>query len=334
VNNFSELKVGIIGAGSWGTTLALHLHRKGCRIVLWEKFPEKSERIAKERENREFLPGYPIPNDLMVTSDAGDLPLDLGLVVFAVPSQAVRSVSREIGHRFRDGTTIVSVVKGIEFGTFKRMSEVLGEELEGLPVVALSGPSHAEEVVIQLPTSVVAASRDEEKAIFVQNVFMDTRFRVYTNSDIVGVELGGALKNIIAIANGICSGLNYGDNTMGALMARGIAEISRLGVAMGAEPSTFAGLSGVGDLITTCISAHSRNRMVGLKLAMGKGLEEILKEMVMVAEGVETTRAAKKLAEVHGVDMPITNEVYEVLFEGKEPRTAVDDLMLRDPKPE
>jgi len=329
-----KLSIAVIGAGSWGTTLSLHLHRKGHRIVLWEKYPEKAERIDRDRENRAYLPGFPIPRDIRVTSEFGDLPPDLDLIVFAVPSQFIRAVAREASAYLGNHPVMVSVVKGIEFDSLKRMSEVLGEELKGASIVVLSGPSHAEEVVVNLPTSVVAASLEEKKALLVQGVFMDTRFRVYTNNDIIGVELGGALKNIIAIANGISTGLGYGDNTMGALMARGIAEISRLGVVMGADPSTFAGLSGVGDLITTCISKHSRNRSVGLELARGRRLEVILKEMVQVAEGVPTTRAARKLAGIHGVDMPITEQVYNVLFEEKDPRAAVDDLMLRDPKPE
>jgi len=334
VNSERKLQIAVIGAGSWGTTIAIHLHRKGHEIALWEKFSEKSSRINKERENREYLPGFPIARDIMVTSDLEDLPSDMDLAVFAIPSQFLRSIAKDAGPYIPRGAIALSVVKGIEYGTFKRMSEVLGEELRDPSLVVLSGPSHAEEVVRELPTSVVVASSEEEKALLVQRVFMDTNFRVYTNKDVVGVELGGALKNIIAIANGICSGLGYGDNTMGALMARGIAEISRLGVAMGADPATFAGLSGIGDLITTCISEHSRNRLVGLELARGKKLETILEEMVMVAEGVETTRSARTLAIKEEVDIPITEEVYKVLFEGKEPRSAVDDLMLRDPKHE
>ncbi len=334
MNRGNEIKVAVIGAGSWGTTLALHLHGKGHRTVLWEKFPEQREILERDRENKQYLPGFKIPPEIKITSAMGDLPPDLDLAVFAIPSQYLRSVAKEANKHISPGAVAVSVVKGIEYGTFKRMSQVLGEELPGRSLVALSGPSHAEEVVAGLPTSVVVASKKEEHALFAQEVFMGSRFRVYTNEDIVGVELGGALKNIIAIANGICSGLGYGDNTMGALMARGIAEISRLGVAMGAQPKTFSGLSGVGDLITTCISKHSRNRKVGLELAGGKSLDAILKGMVMVAEGVETTRAARELAGIHDVDMPITEEVYRVLFEGKEPRSAVDELMLRDPKPE
>jgi glycerol-3-phosphate dehydrogenase (NAD(P)+) len=310
------------------------LYRKGYGVILWEKFPEQKERIEKDRENSAYLPGFPIPPDILITSNFSDLPDDLDLVVFAVPSQYLRSVAMESSKFIPAQAVIVSVVKGIEYGSFKRMSEVLSEELNNTSIAVLSGPSHAEEVVVELPTSVVAASHEERLAIFVQKAFMSARFRVYTNRDMVGVELGGALKNIIAIANGICSGLGYGDNTMGALMARGIAEISRLGVAMGADPVTFAGLSGIGDLITTCISKHSRNRLVGLDLARGKGLDEILEGMVMVAEGVETTRAARRLARIHSVDIPITDEVYKVLFEGKEPRSAVDDLMIREPKPE
>jgi glycerol-3-phosphate dehydrogenase (NAD(P)+) len=334
VNSGKKLTVAVIGAGSWGTTLALHLLGKGYRTILWEKFPEQREILERDRENKQYLPGSKIPIEMKITSEMDDLSSDLDLVIFAIPSQYLRSVAKEVGKHIKSETVAVSVVKGIEYGTFKRMSEVLGEELTDCPLVALSGPSHAEEVVAGLPTSVVVASQKEEPALFAQEVFMGTRFRVYTNDDVIGVELGGAFKNIIAIANGICSGLGYGDNTMGALMARGIAEISRLGVAMGAKPKTFSGLSGVGDLITTCISKHSRNRLVGLELAGGKSLDEILKGMVMVAEGVQTARAARELARIHRVDMPITEEVYKVLFEEKEPRSAVDDLMLRDPKPE
>jgi len=309
-------RIVVLGAGSWGTTLALHLQGKGHRVGLWEKFPEKADRIAKDRENREFLPGHTIPEEITVTSDLRALARSPAIAVFAVPSQALRAVAREASGRLGGQIVAVSVIKGIENGSLLRMSEVLAEELPGVPVVILSGPSHAEEVIAGIPTTVVAASTEPERARFIQSVFMGTRFRVYTNRDIVGVELGGAFKNIIAIANGICSGLEYGDNTTGALMTRGIAEVSRLGVAMGAEPSTFAGLSGIGDLITTCISRHSRNRQVGLRLAEGHSLERILGEMVMVAEGVETTRGARRLAEIHGVDMPITAEVYRVLFEG------------------
>lgn len=260
------------------------------------------------------------------------------LLVFAVPSQAIRSVTRSVAAEFM-GTApaIVCASKGLERDSLKRLSEVMSEELadiDGVRLGVLVGPSHAEEVSRKLPTTVVASSRKRDVCRQIQDTFNSPTFRVYTNDDLVGVELAVALKNVIAIAAGICDGLGFGDNTKGALLTRGLVEMTRLGVAMGARPSTFAGLAGVGDLITTCASRHSRNRFLGEQIGRGKPLEEVLGEMTMVAEGVETTAAAMELSRRHGVEMPIAEEVYSILFEGKEPSKAWQDLMNRSPKSE
>jgi glycerol-3-phosphate dehydrogenase (NAD(P)+) len=332
-----ETSIFVVGAGSWGTTLAIHCTWMGHRVTLWEKFEETARQIMMYRENRTYLPGIEIPADLRVTTDMAVLGEAFDVVLFAVPSQFIRATAREASRCFSRSVVITSATKGLERGTLSRVSEVLGEELDPDltgDIVVLSGPSHAEEVSRKLPTTIVSASRDREKAEFIQRVMTSTHLRVYTNEDVVGVELGGALKNIIAIANGICAGLGYGDNTTGALITRGIAEISRLGVVMGADPMTFSGLSGIGDLITTCVSGHSRNRHVGVELAKGRRLDDIVREMVMVAEGIETTRAAVELSRRYDIEMPITDQVYQVLFENKNPKEAVDELMLREPKPE
>lgn len=332
-----NLGICVIGAGSWGTTLAVHCSWRGHAVTLWEKFEELASRLAKERENRTYLPGVEIPGDIQITNDLGVLGRGFDIVIFAVPSKYIRGVARESARHFTGEPVVVSATKGLEYGSLKSVSQVLEEELEISPtgrIVVLSGPSHAEEVSRRLPTTLVSASRDSGAAHTVQDALIATHLRIYTNEDVIGVELGGALKNTIAIASGICGGLGYGDNTTGALLTRGIAEISRLGVAMGADPITFSGLSGIGDLITTCISRHSRNRHVGVELAKGRTLEDILAGMVMVAEGIETTRAAVVLARRHGIEMPITEQVHSVLFEGKDPKLAVDELMLREPKRE
>ena len=257
------------------------------------------------------------------------------MVVFALPSHLMRQLASQTAPQVTSGILAVNVAKGLERKTLKRMSEVLEEELPGgIPVVTLSGPSHAEEVSRGIPTAVVAAARSRTHGRRVQEMFMGPDFRVYTNDDLVGVELAGSLKNIIAIAVGICDGLGYGDNTKGALITRGLAEISRLGLTLGARQETFSGLSGMGDLITTCASRHSRNRYVGEQIGKGRSLQEVLDSMEMVAEGVNTTDSGRALARREGVEMPITEQVYSVLFEGKDPRAAVMELMTRDPKPE
>ncbi|RMH73516.1 MAG: NAD(P)H-dependent glycerol-3-phosphate dehydrogenase [Gemmatimonadetes bacterium] len=330
-------KTTVLGAGSWGTTLALQLARNQHEVRLWEYRPEVAQVLAETRRNDPFLPGIPIPNSITISADLEALVADADLIAFVVPSSAVRSVAHQLNRCEMKSPIIVNAAKGIEIDSLLRMSEVLKEELPGRfhpRIATLSGPSHAEEVSRNIPTTIVAASENPEIAAEVQATFMSPTLRIYTNRDIVGVELAGSLKNVIAIATGICDGLGFGDNTKGALLTRGLAEISRLGVAMGANPLTFAGLSGMGDLITTCMSRHSRNRYVGEQIGKGRKLAEILDEMVMVAEGVKTTRSAHQLRQKMNIDMPITEKVYDVLFNNEDPKTAVASLMERDPKSE
>lgn len=326
-------QIAVLGAGSWGTTLAVHLARKEKRVRLWEVSPELARRLDEKRENIQFLPSVPIPRSVMISSCLDEVTEGADLLVVAVPSQTVREVMGKLG-TVSSGTVLVSGVKGLEEGTQLRMSEVIEAELGACRLVVLSGPSHAEEVSRGIPTTVVLASRDEEAVFVAQECFNTVAFRAYRNSDIVGVELGGALKNVIAIAAGMCDGLGLGDNTKAALLTRGLAEITRLGAAMGARRRTFAGLSGMGDLITTCISKYSRNRSLGQAIAEGRALEVALRELGQVAEGVRTTYCACQLAKRYQVEVPITREVSQVIFAHKEPREAVKDLMLRPPKAE
>lgn len=329
--------VAILGAGGWGTTLALLLDGKGHEVRLWEYRREAAERLQRQRENVEFLPGIALPDSIFIHHDAGKCLQNATIIVLAIPSQFVRGAMKGIVNQIPDSAIIVNAAKGIEEETLKRPSEVVSDLIpDALPdrYAALSGPSHAEEVSRGIPTSVVAASPSLETAKIVQELFFTPTFRVYASQDLVGVELGAALKNIIAIATGIADGLGFGDNTKGALLTRGLAEMTRLGVKLGGQPRTFAGLSGMGDLITTCMSRHSRNRYVGEQIGRGKRLEEVLAGMSMVAEGVRTTRSARQLAQRQGVPMPITEAAYEVLFEGKDPRQAVTELMTRDLKME
>ncbi|MBD3367880.1 MAG: NAD(P)H-dependent glycerol-3-phosphate dehydrogenase [Candidatus Eisenbacteria bacterium] len=329
--------IAVLGAGSWGTTLGLVLHGNGHEVTFWEFDQDQVERLERDRENAKFLPGVPIPRDIRITGDIGTCLDGCEAAVFAVPSHAVRDVAGRAGEHIEPGTTVVNVAKGIENETLMRMSEVLSEVLDrpgSRAIASLVGPSHAEEVSRGLPTTIVSSALDEGTAVRVRELFMMETLRVYTNTDLVGVELGGSLKNIIAIAAGICDGLGYGDNTKGALLTRGLAELTRLGVALGGRPETFAGLSGMGDLITTCISRHSRNRYVGEAIAGGRALDEILEDMVMVAEGVRTTRSANELADREGIEMPIAFEMGRVLFDGDNPREAIVRLMVREPKSE
>jgi len=330
------MQISVLVGGSWGTTLAILLAENGHQVSLWQFDSHLAEIMTNTRENPGFLPGIRIPEDILISSSLKKILVKPEIIVFVVPSHFLRETARKVATIIPKPKLIVSGTKGIETGSFKRMSEVLKEELSLSyeQIVVLSGPSHAEEVSRKIPTTVVAASRNLAAAREVQQIFMSPTFRVYTNDDPIGVELGGALKNVIALAAGICDGLGLGDNTKGALMTRGLAEITRLGKAMGADPTTFAGLSGVGDLITTCISQHSRNRYVGEQLGKGRKLKEILKEMVQVAEGVNTTWSAFRLAQKFGVEMPITAQVYEILFKGKNPKEATFDLMMRKAKPE
>ena len=332
-----KAKIGILGAGGWGTALAVLLNSIGHNIHLWEYRKKTALELSRTRENRDFLPGVNIPENIKITSDVEEAVTKKDLILFTLPSHTVRSVGEKVSNFQLDNSLIVSCSKGIENNTLLRMSQVILEAIPNFPIeriVVLSGPSHAEEVGRGIPTVVVAASTNPKSAKRVQDIFMCPTFRVYTSKDVIGVELGGALKNIIAIAAGISDGVGFGDNTKAALMTRGIVEITRLGTAMGANSLTFAGLSGIGDLIVTCTSRHSRNRYLGEQLGKGKSLREVLDSMVMVAEGVKTTQSANDLSKNYNVEMPITREVYKVLFEGKKPKKAVYDLMTRNPKVE
>jgi glycerol-3-phosphate dehydrogenase (NAD(P)+) len=328
----------VLGAGSWGSTLGLLLAAKGDAVRFWEYDAALAQEISRERVNSKFLPGVRWPDPVGISNDMAEALASSDFVLFAIPSQVLRSVVRKAACHIPRGALIASVVKGIEKGTLMRMSEVLVQELAASDRDAclgvLLGPSLAYEVARRIPTTVVASSTSPEIARRIQDRFWTDFFRVYTNDDLVGVEIGVSLKNVIAIAAGICDGLGYGDNTKGALLTRGLAEVARLGIAMGARRETFAGLTGMGDLITTCTSPHSRNRHVGEEIGRGKPLRQVLDEMVMVAEGVETTVSAVQLARRVGVEMPITEQVYRVLFEDKHPRQAIAELMTRDPKDE
>jgi len=331
------MRIAVLGAGGWGTTLAILLSKNAHRVTLWSYSEADAALMQVQRENRPFLPGVPIPPDLEITHDLIGAARDKDMLIAASPSQYLRPVLRQLSPLTLEGTVVVNVAKGIENGSLMTMSEMILDTLPTLTpdaVATLSGPSHAEEVSRQIPTTVVAASANMETARSVQAAFMVPHFRVYASNDLRGVEIGGSLKNVIAIAAGIVDGANLGDNTKAALMTRGIAEIARVGVAMGAHVRTFSGLSGIGDLMVTCMSRHSRNRHVGVEIGKGRKLPEILQEMVMVAEGVATTQSAFDLARRVGVEVPIIAEVHRILFEGKDPLKACYDLMTRDPKGE
>jgi len=322
------MKISVIGSGSWGTAIAVMLGNMGHSVILWSYNSAESENLRKIRENVPFLPGISIPETVEFTSDIARC-ADVDLAVMATPSFAIRTTARSLAPHVKGGITIVNISKGLEEGTQFTLSQVIQSEIPTAEVAVMSGPSHAEEVSRNLPTTNVVAAKNPKIAEFVQDVFMNPYFRVYTNADILGVELGGALKNIIALSAGISDGLGFGDNTKAALMTRGIAEMTRLGVAMGARAETFGGLSGVGDLIVTCTSQHSRNRRCGMLLGQGKSPEEALVEIKMVVEGVNATRAAKDLAAKFGVEMPIVNECYNILYNGKPPADATASLMER-----
>lgn len=324
-------RIAILGAGSWGCTLGVHLFKRGYEVQLWDLAPQVE--LLKEKRECLKIPGLVIPQEIEVTSRMEGALRGAQIVVVVLPSQVVRETIRKM-KELSLPSIIVSASKGIENETLMTMSEVILDVLGKGGTVVLSGPSHAEEVCSHVPTTIVASSSEEKKMKEIQQVFMTETLRVYTNPDVLGVELGGALKNIIAIAAGISDGLGFGDNTKAALLTRGLAEITRLGIARGAKPLTFAGLSGMGDLITTCISRYSRNRNLGEAIGQGKSLEVALQDIGMVVEGVPTTKSAHDLAEKYKVEMPITEEVYQVLFERKDPYQAVIDLMLREAKPE
>lgn len=329
-------KIGVLGAGSWGTALAMILRWNGHDVSLWARDAVLLQRIVAEGRNEKYLPGVDLPEGLRYSSAMQECFAGIQFLIVAAPSHALRVLLGSLPtNLLAEDCVVISAVKGIENETFLRMSEVISQALGGrFPVVALSGPSHAEEVSRKIPTAIVAACADVDAAKRSQAVLMGPTFRVYTHSDIVGVELGGALKNIIALAAGIADGAGFGDNTKAALITRGLVEITRLGQKLGANPMTFAGLSGMGDLVVTCMSRHSRNRFVGEQIGRGKTLSEVLAGMQMVAEGVRTTQAAQALRRKLGVEMPITNEIYQVLFENKAPVSVVSDLMTREAKVE
>jgi glycerol-3-phosphate dehydrogenase (NAD(P)+) len=331
------MKIAVLGAGSWGTTLSLVLTDNGHDVRLWSYSVADAERIVATRFNEPFLPGVHVPLSIAVSSDLAVCLAGAEMVVGAVPSQYLRSVMLEARSSISRGAILVNVAKGVENGTLMTMSEMLHDALPDVDpdrIATLSGPSHAEEVSKRIPTAVVAASSSPETSQAVQAAFMVPYLRVYASTDLRGVEIGGSLKNVIAIAAGIIDGASLGDNTKAAVMTRGIAEIARVGVAMGAHIRTFSGLSGIGDLMVTCMSRHSRNRSVGVEIGKGRKLPDILAEMVMVAEGVATTQSAFELARRVGVEVPIIDQVHRILFEGKDPLKACYDLMTRDPKGE
>jgi glycerol-3-phosphate dehydrogenase (NAD(P)+) len=328
--------VTILGAGSWGTALAVLLAEHG--PTLWDRDEKRAVQVKTERVNARYLPGVVLPEGVQVTGHLSAAVRFADVLVFAVPSHTVRAVAQRVRDTpgFEPRQLVVNAAKGLEEVTCKRMSEVLRDELPQAPgtIVSLVGPSHAEEVARRMPTTVVVSGPDPQVLRRVQELFSTESFRVYTNPDLLGVELAVSVKNVIAIAAGIGDGLGFGDNTKGALLTRGLAEMARLGAALGARPETFAGLAGLGDLITTATSRHSRNRNLGEAIGRGQPLAQALAGMSMVAEGVRTTRAVSMLAERHGVEMPITSQVEQILFAGKDPRQAIRDLMLRAPRAE
>lgn len=330
------VSVGVIGSGAWGTTLAMLLAKKDIKTTLWEHRPERAIEMQRERENRLFLPGISFPETLQITSSIADAAREQDMLLLVTPSQRMRENVRLLAPYVGNQTLLVSASKGIEIDSLKRMTEVINDELPQAHkrIAALSGPNISREVAEEKPTAAVVAAYDEDVAVQARTILNTSYFRVYTANDIVGTELGGALKNIIAIGAGFNDGMGYGENAKAAFITRGLAEISRLGVAAGANPLTFAGLAGIGDLIATCASPLSRNQQLGRRLAAGEKLEEILASTHSVAEGVYTTKAALQLAARYNVEMPITRQLSLVLFEGLDPRKAVPELMMRDLKNE
>lgn len=331
------MRISVLGAGGWGTTLSIVLHNNGHDVTLWEYKKAYAKNLSKTRFNKIYLPGIKIPKEIKVTHSLEDAADNMHMIVLAVPSQFVRSVIQKFKKvDFRD-TILVSVAKGIETDTLLTVSLIIKDVLKNIRdenIGVLSGPSHAEEVAKKIPTAVVSASKSFETAEQIQAAFMTSYLRVYSSTDIIGVELGGALKNVIAIGAGIVDGAKFGDNTKAAIMTRGVAEISRLGIELGARPETFSGLSGIGDVIVTCMSRHSRNRYVGEEIGKGRKLKDILKTMNMVAEGVVTAKSARELAIQAKVDTPIIEAVYRTLYENRDPQKMTYELMTRDIKTE
>lgn len=324
------MKIGVLGAGSWGTALAVLLHENGHEVTLWSIDKREVAMIDEKREQVEKLPGVRIPDRIAVTNDVESSVAGKDILVMAVPSIFIRSTSKMIAPYVKEGQLIVNVAKGIEEETLMNMTDIIEDEIKQARVGVLSGPSHAEEVGRRIPTTVVAGAHDKKTAEEIQEAFMSPVFRVYTSPDMVGIELGAALKNVIALAAGIVDGLGLGDNTKAALITRGIAEITRLGLAMGGRFETFIGLSGIGDLIVTCTSTHSRNHNAGYLIGQGKSYQEAMNEVKMVVEGVYSAKAALALAKKYNVEVPITEQVNQVLFEGRSAKDAVTSLLMRN----
>ena len=327
-------KISVIGSGGWGIALTILLYKNGHDLTIWSFDKREAEELKTTRENKTKLPNILLPEDIKVTDNLKEAVDNKDVLILAVPSKAIRSVSKSLKDIIKDNQIIVNVAKGLEEDTLKTMTDIIEEELKGKKpqVAVLSGPSHAEEVGKGIPTTCVVSAHNKELTLYLQNIFMNPSFRVYTSPDMLGVEIGGALKNVIALAAGIADGLNYGDNTKAALITRGIKEISSLGVAMGGEQSTFYGLTGLGDLIVTCASMHSRNRRAGILLGQGKTLNEAIKEVNMVVEGVYSAKSALMAAKKYNVEIPIIEQVNAVLFENKNAAEAVNELMIRDKK--
>lgn len=325
-------EIGIIGAGSWGTALSLLLQKNGNRVTVWSIMEDEIHMLNQDREQKDKLPGVKLPEDMLFTTDLEAAVTGKDVLVLAVPSPYTRSTSAMMRPFVAGGQKIVNVAKGIEETTMMTLSQMIEEEIPQADVSVLSGPSHAEEVGKGLPTTIVVGSKSRETAEYLQNLFMNEVFRVYISSDVLGIELGAALKNVVALAAGIADGLGYGDNTKAALITRGIAEIARLGLAMGGRLETFYGLTGIGDLIVTCASMHSRNRRAGILIGKGASMEEAMEEVKMVVEGVYSAKAGFALAKKYQVSMPIIEQVNEVLFDNKSADLAVKELMERDKK--
>ena len=322
-------KIGIIGAGSWGIGLTVLLHQNGHELTVWSILEEEIAMLREKREHETKLPGVKLAEDIVFTNDLQAAMADKDLLVLAVPSPFTRSTCRQMKEYFQKGQIVVNVAKGIEEKTLDILTDIIEEELPGVNAAVLSGPSHAEEVGRGLPTTCVVGAHDKNTAQYLQSIFISPVFRVYTSPDMLGIELGGALKNVIALAAGTADGLGYGDNTKAALITRGIAEISRLGIAMGGKAETFFGLTGIGDLIVTCASVHSRNRKAGYLIGRGYTMEQAMDEVKMIVEGVYSAKAALALSKKYRVEMPIVEQVNKVLFEGKPAADAVKELMLR-----
>lgn len=327
-------KIGVLGAGTWGCALAILLNNNNHEVTIWTKIPKEAEMLEESRDNLKNLPGAKLPKEIKITLDLQDACNDKDILVMAVASPYIRATAHEASPFIKQGQIIVNVSKGLEDTSLKTLSDVLQDEIPQGDIAVMSGPSHAEEVSRQIPTTIVVGAKTKETAHFIQDAFMNEVFRVYTSPDVIGIELGASLKNVIALAAGVIDGLGLGDNTKAALMTRGMAEISRLGVAMGGKLETFSGLSGMGDLFVTCTSKHSRNRMAGYLMGQGYSMNDAMKEVNQVVEGVNSAKATLSLAKEYNIEMPIVEQINLVLFEGKTAKEALSDLLLRDKRKE